>query len=37
MSQQSHITEEQVLEALKSVRYPGYSRNIISFGMVKTG
>jgi ATP-binding protein involved in chromosome partitioning len=29
------ITEPQVLEALKSVRYPGFSRDIISFGLVK--
>ena len=29
------ITESQVLAALKSVRYPGFSRDIISFGLVK--
>jgi ATP-binding protein involved in chromosome partitioning len=29
------ITESQVLEALKAVRYPGFSRDIISFGIVK--
>jgi ATP-binding protein involved in chromosome partitioning len=29
------ITEPQVLEALKTVRYPGFSRDIISFGLVK--
>lgn len=29
------ITEEQVREALKAVKYPGYSRDIISFGLVK--
>lgn len=30
-----NITEPQVLEALKAVRYPGFSRDIISFGLVK--
>lgn len=29
------ITEDQVREALKSVKYPGYSRDVISFGLVK--
>jgi ATP-binding protein involved in chromosome partitioning len=29
------INEEQVREALKAVKYPGYSRDIISFGLVK--
>jgi ATP-binding protein involved in chromosome partitioning len=29
------ITEEQVKEALKTVKYPGYSRDIVSFGLVK--
>jgi len=29
------ITESQVLETLKAVRYPGFSRDIISFGLVK--
>ena len=28
-------TEEQVTEALKSVKYPGFSRDIVSFGLVK--
>ena len=27
--------EEAVLAALKSVKYPGYSRDIVSFGLVK--
>jgi ATP-binding protein involved in chromosome partitioning len=31
----SAITESQVLDALKAVRYPGFSRDIISFGLVK--
>ncbi len=31
----SAITESQVLEILKSVRYPGFSRDIVSFGLVK--
>ena len=29
-------TEEQVHDILKTVTYPGYSRDIVSFGMVKT-
>lgn len=28
-------TEETVLEALRSVKYPGFSRDIVSFGFVK--
>ncbi|MBI2845653.1 MAG: Mrp/NBP35 family ATP-binding protein [Chloroflexi bacterium] len=28
------LTKEQIIEALKKVRYPGYSRDIVSFGMV---
>src|ERR1700737_4591016 len=30
------ISEEQVRDALKSVRYPGFSRDIVSFGLVKS-
>jgi ATP-binding protein involved in chromosome partitioning len=29
------ISEEQVLEALKGVKYPGFGRDIVSFGLVK--
>jgi ATP-binding protein involved in chromosome partitioning len=29
------VSEEQIKEALKSVRYPGFSRDIVSFGLVK--
>ncbi len=29
------ITEDSVLAALKAVKYPGYSRDIVSFGLVK--
>lgn len=29
------ITEEQVKEALQAVKYPGFSRDIVSFGLVK--
>ncbi|MBM3875524.1 MAG: Mrp/NBP35 family ATP-binding protein [Verrucomicrobia bacterium] len=29
------VTQESILEALKAVRYPGYSRDIVSFGLVK--
>jgi ATP-binding protein involved in chromosome partitioning len=28
-------TEEQITEALKGVKYPGFSRDIVSFGLVK--
>jgi ATP-binding protein involved in chromosome partitioning len=31
----SAITESQVLDILKVVRYPGFSRDIVSFGIVK--
>ncbi len=30
------LYEEQVRDALKSVKYPGFSRDIISFGLVKS-
>jgi len=30
------ISEDQVKEALRQVRYPGFSRDIVSFGIVKT-
>src|SRR4029453_15786333 len=30
------ISEEQVAEALKSVKYPGFTRDIVSFGLVKS-
>ena len=29
------VTEDQVREALKTVRYPGFSRDIVSFGLLK--
>ncbi|MEP7015298.1 MAG: Mrp/NBP35 family ATP-binding protein [Verrucomicrobiota bacterium] len=29
------VSEEQVRNALKSVKYPGFSRDIVSFGLVK--
>src|SRR5689334_16450081 len=29
------VTKEQVREELRSVRYPGFSRDIVSFGLVK--
>jgi ATP-binding protein involved in chromosome partitioning len=29
------VTQESVLNALKSVKYPGFSRDIVSFGIVK--
>src|SRR5258708_21654806 len=32
----SMLTEETVTNALKAVKYPGYSRDIVSFGLVKS-
>jgi ATP-binding protein involved in chromosome partitioning len=29
------ISESQILDALKAVRYPGFSRDIVSFGLIK--
>jgi ATP-binding protein involved in chromosome partitioning len=29
------VTEEQIKDALKQVKYPGFSRDIVSFGLVK--
>lgn len=29
------VTEEQIKHALEDVKYPGFTRNIVSFGMVK--
>jgi len=31
----ARLTPQQVQDALKSVKYPGFSRNIVSFGLVK--
>ena len=30
------ITEAQILESLRTVKYPGFSRDIVSFGLVKS-
>jgi ATP-binding protein involved in chromosome partitioning len=30
------ISEEQITDVLKSVKYPGFSRDIVSFGLVKS-
>jgi len=30
------MTEEAILQALRAVKYPGYNRDIVSFGLVKT-
>src|SRR5215813_6322049 len=29
------VTQDDVKEALKAVKYPGYNRDIVSFGLVK--
>jgi len=29
------LTQQAILEALKTVKYPGYSRDLVSFGLVK--
>ena len=31
----SYLSEELILEHLKAVKFPGYSRDIVSFGLVK--
>jgi ATP-binding protein involved in chromosome partitioning len=31
----SHLSEELIVERLKEVKFPGYSRDIVSFGLVK--
>jgi ATP-binding protein involved in chromosome partitioning len=30
------LTQQAVLDALKTVKYPGYNRDVVSFGLVKT-
>lgn len=35
MSDNIQVKEEQILEALKAVKYPGLSRDIVSFGLIK--
>src|SRR6202022_3917405 len=35
MSASTELTEEKVLEVLRSVKFPGLSRDIVSFGFVK--
>ena len=35
MSTTAELTEEKVLEVLKTIRFPGLSRDIVSFGFVK--
>src|SRR5687768_3681105 len=29
------VTQEMILDALKAVKYPGFTRDIVSFGLVK--
>jgi ATP-binding protein involved in chromosome partitioning len=36
MFKRHKLSEAQVYEALKKVKYPGYSRDIVSFGLVKS-
>ena len=31
----SSLSQETILNALKAVKYPGYSRDVVSFGLVK--
>src|SRR6266568_12755 len=35
MSTTAELTEERVLEVLRTIRFPGLSRDIVSFGFVK--
>src|ERR1041385_5974899 len=32
---QAMLTEDDIRNALKAVKYPGYSRDVVSFGLVK--
>ena len=36
MFRRQKLSEAQVYETLKTVKYPGYTRDIVSFGLVKT-
>ena len=29
------MTQDQILDALRTVKYPGFSRDIVSFGLIK--
>src|SRR5262245_44404809 len=31
----SHLSQELIVERLKEVKFPGYSRDIVSFGLVR--
>ena len=35
MSDKTKVTENQILDKLKTVKYPGMSRDIVSFGLIK--
>ena len=35
-SSMSTLSQDAILNALKAVKYPGYSRDIVSFGLVKS-
>src|SRR5713226_2865798 len=36
MFRRQKLSEAQVYETLKTVKYPGYTRDIVSFGLVKS-
>lgn len=36
MFRRQKLSEAQVYEALKTVKYPGYTRDIVSFGLIKS-
>ena len=36
MFKRQKLSEAQVYETLKTVKYPGYTRDIVSFGLVKS-
>src|ERR671936_2205505 len=36
MFRRQRLSEAQVYETLKTVKYPGYARDIVSFGLVKS-
>ena len=36
MFRRQKLSEAQVYETLKTVKYPGYTRDIVSFGLIKS-
>src|ERR1051325_7675041 len=36
LSKTTHVTSDEIKEHLKQVKYPGFSRDIVSFGLVRS-